>query len=258
MKATRSRELLIGHALAEGTPVDAAIRGSGAPHRGADLLLVEAGRLAEGLRRMNIDEEDARLAAAWPAFLRPAQRRLATLPSPRGLQAQLLQVLVYLLGIVTVQAGLLGVLTAKVAPSLAALGAEPGAEGRFDLLLVCLAIAAPLLGVALLFVLAMPRRLPAWGRHMHRAEEACRAAALLESAAPAEARADAQRRFERLPAGFATVGELDLVRERAVADAFVAQARLVAGVRFVGLSLCVGVAAVATSTIYLILAQVSA
>ncbi len=261
MKPKRARQLLLGHALAEGTSVEAAIRESGAPFRGEDLLLAQAGRLEDALLRMGFDAPEARLAAAWPACLRPAQRRLASLPSPRGLQAQLLQVLVYVIWLLTAQAILLSVLVTKVVPTLAAmeteLGEVLGHVHLLDGLLAATSLSVPFLGAALLAILALPRRLPAWGRQMVRAEEAARAAALLESGAPEDVRAAAWRGFRRLRGQFATAQELDLVLDRAIADATAAQARLVAVVRSVGLGLCVAVGAVTTGVIYHFISRIT-
>ncbi len=259
MNAVRARALLIGHALAEDTSLQAAIVAVPAPYRMDDLVLLQAGRLEPALQGLGLPAADARLASLWPAGLRPAQRRQATLPSPRGLQARLFQTLVATGGVLAGQlfavaaAGRGAALMADLAPSPQA----------FEPVLRVLEAASLAAGLGLLatvvsagLVLLLPRRLPAWGRAMLRAEEAARAGALLESGAPPSVRAEVARDFRRLEQVPLTLDELTLVQERAVAEAEVAQERLVEGARAVGMGLCVLIAFVTTAALYQALALV--
>ncbi len=118
MNRRRLAQLLVGHALAEGIPAGPVLRQTRGPKAAAAAAEVEAGRLGAGLVLADVPADLASLAEAWPAALRPAQTRLAALPSRRLLQLPLIKTLGYLLLLATAQAIAMSLLDGKVMPSL--------------------------------------------------------------------------------------------------------------------------------------------
>ena len=255
MNQQRMRELLLGHALAEGRPGGDVLRTAGGPRVVEAAAELDAGRLAAGLTLAGIPEDEARLAQAWPASLRPAQRRLAGFPSRTAVQAQLVEVTSYLCLVALAQAGALFALHAKVLPAMSAMAAGGmGPAGRvvtwFGPAAGGLVILGPLLVAAAIVSIRFPTLTPTGERHRRRARHAAFAAALIEAGAPAGVRAELFDALRARPPRAATVAELDLVSADRLSRAAAAQRRLVALTRGVGLAALIAIATCATASVY--------
>lgn len=252
MNRRRLAQLLVGHALAEGTPAGVVLRTSRGPGAAAAAAEVDAGHLRDGLVLAQLDPVLAALAAAWPTALRPAQRRLAAMPSRRLLQIPLLQTLSYLVLLSMLQAVVLELLDDKVLPAFLAMmphvppeHVAPVAAVR-GVVVVALVVLPVLIGI----VQWAPIRVPGLGLHLLTAREAAIAAALDESGAPADVRAGVAASFRGLSPGHATAAELDRVAEQRVAAAVVAHQRVATAARVLGLGVLVVGALVITATLY--------
>ena len=252
MDRRRLAQLLVGHALADGVPVGPVLRNSRGPKARAAAAEVEAGRLRAGLVLADLAPDLADVAEAWPAALRPAQTRLADLPSRRLLQLPLLKTLGYLLLLVTVQAVAMSMIDGKVLPTLIGLLPQNPIEQLALLGVIRGALVVAVLGLPAVIALTLwaPIRLPGVGPHLLRAREAAIAAALVDAGATADVQVRVFGTFRALSPGGATADELTQVVEDSVARARVAHRRIVTAVRTLGLGLLVLGAAAITITIY--------
>lgn len=255
MNRFRMTQLLVGHALAEGTPAGEVMRRAGSRSTPPAGATVDAGWLAVGLRADGFPADLAELAGAWPEALRPALRRLGRLPSQLVLFVRMGETLAYLMLIAMLQALVLSVLGNKVVPVFYKMAEEADVH-HAGAWLALVDGAGVLLGITLLIgpialgLLWLPVRLPGWSRHLQRAREAALAAALEEADAPADARRAVLGRFRVLKPAHATSVELDLVFERSAAACLAAQRRLVAVIRGVGLGALCLVALLSAAGVY--------
>ncbi len=262
MKLARLRELLIGHALAEERPLGEALRAAGGPGSAAAAVEAEAGRLERALVLAGLPEDEAEVAGAWPAALRPAQERLALLPSRLVASVQLLQTAAYL-GLLALFAGwALLVISSTMVPQLQMLGADLSSGGLpsvdwFGPAGAGLIVIGPLLMATAVLGLWFPALHPGSRRHLKRAREAALAAGLRAAGAPDEAWQQVRASFRQLRLEHATAEELDLVCRQATARAEAAWRRLVASVRWIGLTVLCGLGAGATASLYRYIAEMT-
>ncbi len=250
MRERRAGQLLVATALAEGEPAGARVEGLIPP---AARAAFEAGALEEGLRRSGFSADLVALGLCWPAALRPALERLRALPPALVFHAPLLQTLAYFTFIVAAQCFVLAVLHGKVLPSLWALAPSVEAQstlylGIGEVLFLVFSLgfgAAAALGTR-------PTGLGAtWNRSRLRAKEACFALALLDSDAPAAARAQFARSCEALRGEGADARELEAVVVHALGAATTAHRRFVSVTRLVGFGVLLVLALGATASVYL-------
>ena len=252
MKRRRLTELLVAHALTEGTSVGLALRQSGGPLAIAGAAKADAGQLLDALRTARITEGQALLAEAWPAAAVAALRRLDRLPDLRVKQAQLQEVLAYLFVVAGIQAAALALLSsAVVEEGYGAMGAGLGsALGWFPAVIVSLLALEAGLVAAASVVVWRPESVPGWGRARRRARGAALAAAMQEAGAPSELWRTATDAADESAPVLATEAELQLLFETALASEEAGHQRLLAGVRAVGLGLLAAVAAATTVAVY--------
>jgi hypothetical protein len=259
MKQQRMRELLLGHALADGLPIGEVLRTTGGPRTFEAAAEVDGGRLPEGLIAAGIPRDEAQLAGTWPAALRRAQRRLARFPTRAVTQVQLVEASAYLCLVALLQAAALFVLDAKIIPVMSmlsgkGLGPGDGPATWFGPVAAGLVVVGPLLLAASIAAIWYPALLPGGERHRRRARQAVFAASLVEAGAPAAARAQLFDVLRVPPPQAATVAELELLTEEALSRAEAAQRRLVALTRGLGMGVLIAIAAAATGSVYHFLA----
>jgi hypothetical protein len=253
MNRRRLTELLVGHAVAEGSAVADALRVSRAPQARAAAAAVQAGNLKAGLLLAGLPPEQARLADLWPPALGPAQRRLRPIPSPLVSLAPTLATLGYLMVIGLLQAAVLSMLSIKVLPSMVEMTGFIGRAHVFDSMPLAEIGLQVLLGVLVLMfgVLAFaPHRVPGWGRHRIRAREAALGAALHEAGAPPEVWRAFASSLAALGSEHASQEELDGVMEQALGHAEASERWTTSILRGVGLGALGVVAFVTTVGIY--------
>ncbi len=260
MTPLRLVQLLAGCALAEGEPVGPVLRGAPMASASRAAAAADAGRLEAGLRLVGFPEDLARLGQEWPAALRPAQQRLARIPSRFEFQLPLLQELAFFLYIALLQLVVMLVLQQAVLPALYQMGREIG-QGRIEFLSALALGDAIFFGVAAVFAIwaicgtAGQRHVTSWGRQLVLAREAGLAAALLDSAAPEEIRSRFARSCQVLQGVGVTVRELELVFEHALASAEASHRRFVSALRVLGYGVLLVLAVAATVGIYLSIAS---
>lgn len=255
MNLGRLRELLVGHALAEGRPLGATLRQAGGPRAAAAAVEADAGRLERSLLLAGLAPDEARLAEAWPAALRPAQQRLARVPGRQVATVEVVETAAYLCLVCLLEGSALLLLARLAVPTLQLLGSTSATgalpvTGWFLPVGVALVVAGPLLLATAVLGMWFPALHPGLGRHLQRAREAALAAALRVSDAPLEARRAIQATFGVLEADHASAEELDAERDRAITRADASRRRLVALLRGVGLTLLCALAAGATAVLY--------
>jgi len=242
MNHSRLTLLMAGHALAEDVELSAVLRQLGRPSSEQAARAAEAGRLARSLELAGLPADLVDLATRWPAALRPAARRLTAVPPMEVFQAPLVQVLGFMALLATLQLGVAAVLHWKLRPTLMAMALELGAADPPGLALVVAGDLLVLLACVLLLLWAMHDRWVqrggrSWRAQLLQARQACLLAALHDAGAPVEIRNDFARSC-RNPAGLgAGIDELELVAERALAQADGAHRRLVTTIKVGGYGL---------------------
>ncbi|MFT5680315.1 MAG: hypothetical protein ACI8RZ_001221 [Myxococcota bacterium] len=244
--------LLVGHALADGTPLGPTLRELGASEAARE---AEAGQLDGSLRRLGFSEELQVMARLWPAALQPARVRLSALPTALIFQLPMAQTLGYLALIGLLQGFSLLLLFEKILPQLQELGVENGAELRAltmapaGLLLLAAGISAGLLLSA--------RHRAGWRGHYDRARQAALAAGMAEAGAPLAVRQTLDETLTALDSAGANVPELDQVTTQSLALAEQAHRREVAVVRLVGIGGLMLIGLAVLSSIYRTLSAIS-
>ncbi len=256
MRDLHIARLLAGHALAEERPLGPLLRALPSPRARRAAARAEAGDLADALDVLDLPADLVALATAWPGALRPAQRRLAAIPSTRLLQLPLVETLLYVGGLAGLQWMVFLLVELKIEPTLHEMGVEMGHDlgvgqlMQFGLIPLGVLAAVVLVLLGILVGVPDPARLPGWGAHLRRAREAALAAALAEAGAPLEIRTALAADFRRLRMFDGSAAELDLVATQALSDTSAAHQRLVAAVRVVGFSVLALVAVLITAGIY--------
>ncbi len=258
MRRRRLTELLVGHALAEGSSVADALRHSGGAPAIAGAAEVDAGDLIAGLRTARVADELAELGAAWPAAVGPARRRLDRRPDLFVKKVQLLEMLAYLYLVAGIQALALVALTRR--PLDVAIqnidGVAPGGLAWLPSVLGGLVVVEFGLLAAGVATLWFPRLVPGWGRSRRRSTVAAMAAALDESKAPAPVRQRLLAAWGTARHHEGTAADLDVVLESAIATEAAAHQRLLTGVRGVGLGTLTAAALVTTWAVYRLIAWI--
>ncbi|MDP2269509.1 MAG: hypothetical protein Q8K32_02185 [Archangium sp.] len=229
MTPLRAALLLSAEALALNQPLGETLRRLG-HRRAADE--VDSGALASGLRTLGLEKNLAVLVSLWPASLGPTLRRFDQLPSINQFRLLLGETLAWFTLVLLVQLSISLVLVHKVLPALVGMGAgraewlqyAPHGVSLLLVLLGCFAVWA-LVGAS------DWTRLPGWGQHVQRAREAAQLAALFESAAPEDVRAQAIQRFVALRDPSLMAGELDELFLDACASAEVGSTRFLSALR---------------------------
>lgn len=258
MTSARARELLVGHALAAGEPIGPILRGAGKEGRVGQIAAAEAadaGDLTRALRLAGFPADLVAVAVAWPAAVRPAQRRLTRIPTSLVFHAPLVQTLSWFVGILCIQCAVLAILRLKVAPVFADISSSRAA---FDWLyageIAFLVLGLPFF-IAVLSGWAGRLGFVSWGRHLASARQAALAGALLESGAPSPLGL-APYPLGASP-GSASLAELDGVLLFSLAQAEAAHQRFVAATRFFGFGVLTLLALGATAEVYQAVALLS-
>lgn len=249
MNHQRMTALLVGHALAEETPLGPMLRAQGAPGAAA---AAESGDLDGCLQAISLAPDLRGLAGLWPAALRPAQQRLSAFPSPRIFQLPTLQVLSYIVIVGMVQAGALVLLLNRILPTFLAIGIPPSTSEVLSWAPVLLFLLAAVFPAAVWW--SQQRGWWGWRRHYRRARQAALAAAMVEAGAPDEAQRALRERLSELGEVGADVRELEQLTVRALAMAEQAHQRAVSAIRLVGVGGLLLVAGTVTVTVYRMLA----
>ncbi len=196
---------------------------------------VDAGALARGLEGVGLEKNLAAVVALWPASLAPALRRFDQLPSVSQFRLLLGEALAWFMLVLLVQLLICVVLIRKVLPSLVDMGL--GRDGWLQYAPYAVSSLLVVLGSFGVWVLVSAsgwKRVPGWGRHVQRAQEAAQLAALFESSAPEDVRALATQQFGVLRDPTLEAGELDELFLDACAEAERSSTRFLAAVRAVG------------------------
>jgi hypothetical protein len=244
--------LLAAHALADGRSVRDAVLLSGAGLSGQGAARMDAGDLQAGLESVGVDPELVRLAEAWPPAMLPAVRRLDSVPTADTMQLQVLETLGYLLCIGVFQLIALTFtmqFSAPLAEDLQLTGWMARLEwlgmGQIGVGLFILLLTAA--GVVVKF---RPQNVPLWGRWFRSARTAALTAGLLDSSPPDDVRA------QLAMGGTGSVLDHETLLTLSVARMDEARGRLVAGTRFVGISVLVSAALLMTWATYASVAEV--
>lgn len=244
MTPQRAAVVMTVHALASDGSASGGLRALASPEALRAAALLEAGQLAAGLRHLGVDPALGKMAELWPKALGPALARLESLPSTFHFRVQLGQTLVQFTLVAIVQVIVSLVLSRKAMPSLESTWWSQEAT---------------LLGAGLFTLTCVPfiiwvmwgavgwQRLPGWGRHFARAKEAALAAAVSETHAPEQVRANLMSGFRVLRAhGGAISTDFDDIFHSARIDALRAQDRFLTAFRVIGFTfLTVSAAAMA-------------
>lgn len=257
MKPGRLLDLLVARTVSEERAVGPFLRRILPPEARLAASDLEAGLLDAGLRRAGVTGELARVAATWPAAAEPVIRRLNRLPSLLQVAFPLLEEVSYLSLVAVVQILLLVVLQARALPALAEyLEYCEHAPTIIPLGLLMAASAVFLVFIAVLLPLGVRLALRgqfgplSWRRHLDRAREAALLAALLETGAPAEVRADLVAACHTLSGPVDSVEALDLVGTESVSRARETIARLASALLFGSVTWLAAVTLGATWTVY--------
>lgn len=211
------------------------LRSLGDPVARAAAQALDAGRLEHALRLIGLAPSLGALVTRWPSALAPALRRFDRLPSATPFRLHLGVTLAYFAMVLFVQQAVSAVFMKKVMPVFSQMGGSSGVF--FDLLEALGGLQCCLVPVViwLVFGAAGWARLPGWGRHYARAQQYAQLAALLESGAPDDVRAQVLPRSGSLLQAAPSVAELDELFLDACARAERASERFVVSLRVGGL-----------------------
>ena len=243
--------LLIGaQALARHQSLSEGLRGLGEPIAQSAAQALDAGKLEQALRLLGLSPSLSALVAKWPSALGPALRRFDRLPSSTPFRLHLGVTLAYLSLVLFVQQALSSVFIKKVFPVFSAMG---GSGLVFADLLEALGglqcCLVPVI-VWLLFGASGWARLPGWGRHYARAEQYAQLAALIESGAPADVRAQVLPRSAMLLQRTPSLAELEELFVDSCARAERASQRFLIALRVGGLTFLTALALLLSLALY--------
>jgi hypothetical protein len=247
----------VGHALAEERPLGQAIRAVSVDRQAVQAAAAaDAGDLEHALRLTGMEPGLATLGAAWPAAVRPAQRRLARMPAKLVFQAPVLQLLGYCTLVGGFQLVIYQLLRTKVLPSMQEALAETTATEPAELAVLAtiwataaIALGLPLVAIGVAGVLGSPM-LPGWGRHLARAREAALVDGLLDAGAPQQYANEFMSSCTHLRGEGYTKADLASIFDLGLADAQRVHARFVAGLRLFAYGALIVLPAGLTLTIY--------
>ena len=164
---------------------------------------------------------------------------------PINLCMHFAKLLLWLALIAGLQAITMWMVFSKIMPTFAEMGTPISGLSMAPMMLVALIVLLPV-GVLLT---TRPGRW-GWGGHYERARQAAMSAAMVEAAAPTQARQAMDTHLDRLHGEGATMEELELITEQALSLATQAHYRTVAAVRLFGIGGLAVIAALITTNIY--------